>query len=156
MGQNFTLKILDIEIFKSTIRVYQNAYNSKLQRTKDISWIHLTGLQQVVLWHMHDQSWEIKKHHWTAYRQSASLYWKNEKDWKIDVKTTYKSFLLMVSWQERKKVCCLLKKKKTKTKLKNKQAEKLKHCPAAIMSSHRTLRLCIKNWMSSTFQRRKI
>ena len=49
LGQNFTLKILDIEIFKSTIRVYQNAYNSKLQRTKDISWIHLTGLEQVVL-----------------------------------------------------------------------------------------------------------
>ena len=49
LGQNFTLKILDIEIFKSTIRVYQNAYNSKLQRTKGISWIHLTGLEQVVL-----------------------------------------------------------------------------------------------------------
>ena len=118
MGQNYTLKILDIENFKSTIRVYQNAYNSKLQRTKDISWIHLTGLEQVVLWHMHDQSWEKKKHHWTAYRQSASLYWKNEKDWKIDVKTTYKSFLLMVSWQERKKVCCLLKKKKNNDKIK--------------------------------------
>ena len=77
-GQNFILRILDIEIFKSKVRVYQNAYDSKLQQTKNISWKHLTGLQQVILWHMYDQSWEKKKHHWTAYRQS-SLSWKVKK-----------------------------------------------------------------------------
>ena len=34
LGQNFTLKILDIEIFKSTIRVYQNAYKFKTSANK--------------------------------------------------------------------------------------------------------------------------
>ena len=46
-------------------------------------------------------------------------------------------------------------KKQIKNKIQNKQTEKPKHCPAAIMSSCKTPSLSTMSRMSSTFQRKR-
>ena len=77
---------------------------------------------------------------------------KNEKDWKIDVKTMYKSFIFMVSWLDRGKTFAVLK-KQIQSKQTNRKTQT--YCPAAIMSSCKTLRLSTMSWMSSTFQKKR-
>ena len=84
---------------------------------------------------MHDQSWEMKKHHWTANRQSASLFWKDEKDKKMDVETIYKSFLFMVIWLDKGITLAVSKKQ---NKIKNRKTQTL--------SCGDFVRQVIKNW----------
>ena len=60
----------------------------------------------------------------------------------------------MVSWLDRGKTFAVYE-KQIKNEIQNKQTEKPKHCPAAIMSSCKTLRLSSMSWMSSSFQRKR-